>query len=151
MPCHDECVLTCPACAPPLQDGVAETGVSLAFTVLRCDSGPVLEQVRVPLHGCETAPQLTAALFALGAQRLLARLPRVLAGLDGPGSCAAQDEAAATYAPKVRSGSRAGRAGGDAGASWLAAALRVSARCVAKRPTWTSACPHWRCTTACAR
>lgn len=36
--------------APPTprpQDGVARTGVSLAYTVLRCDAGPVLEQAEV--------------------------------------------------------------------------------------------------------
>lgn len=30
-----------------VQDGVAETGVSVAYTVLKCDAGPVLAQDRV--------------------------------------------------------------------------------------------------------
>ncbi len=30
-----------------LEDGVSETGVSVAYTVLRCDAGPVLAQRRV--------------------------------------------------------------------------------------------------------
>lgn len=30
-----------------LQDGVRETGVSVAYTVLACDAGPVLAQQRV--------------------------------------------------------------------------------------------------------
>jgi hypothetical protein len=36
---------------PPSQDGVPETGVSVAFTVLKCDAGPILAQQRVPLTG----------------------------------------------------------------------------------------------------
>ncbi len=32
-----------------VEDGVAETGVSVAYTVLRCDAGPVLAQHRVAL------------------------------------------------------------------------------------------------------
>jgi hypothetical protein len=38
---------------PPPQDGVPETGVSVAFTVLKCDAGPILAQQRVPLSGDE--------------------------------------------------------------------------------------------------
>lgn len=42
--------------AAPVQralcDGVNETGVSLAFTVLQCDAGPVLAQQSVQVSGC---------------------------------------------------------------------------------------------------
>lgn len=33
------------------QDGVAETGVTVAFTVLAMDAGPIIAQHRVPVDG----------------------------------------------------------------------------------------------------
>ncbi len=83
-----------------LQDGVAETGVSVAFTVLACDAGPVLEQRRVAPGPDETAPQLLERLFRLGARALLGRLEDVWAGRAAD-AAAPQDDAAAVHAPKV--------------------------------------------------
>lgn len=39
-----------------LIEGVEETGVSVAYTVLRCDAGPVLAQEKVCAHACCTQP-----------------------------------------------------------------------------------------------
>lgn len=82
------------------QDGVAETGVSVAFTVLACDAGPILEQRRVAPGPDESAPQLLERLFRLGAQLLIARLPDVWSGAAAE-AAAPQDDAAASHAPKV--------------------------------------------------
>ncbi|KAI8471050.1 MAG: methionyl-tRNA formyltransferase [Monoraphidium minutum] len=83
-----------------LQDGVAETGVSVAFTVLACDAGPVLEQRAAAPGADEAAPALLERLFRLGARLLVARLGDVWSGAAA-GAAAPQDEAAATHAPKL--------------------------------------------------
>ena len=62
------------------QDGVAETGVSLAFTVRAMDAGPVLAQERVAVDDAVQAPELLESLFMRGAALLLAALPDVWSG-----------------------------------------------------------------------
>jgi hypothetical protein len=61
--------------APP-QDGVTTSGVSVAFTVLACDAGPVLVQEHVAVGGDESAPQLLDRLFKRGAQLLVQNINR---------------------------------------------------------------------------
>jgi len=76
--------------------------VSLAFTVLRCDAGPVLACRRAAPPGTdEPAPELLARLFAEGARLLLEHLPVVWAG-GAAAAATPQDERAATHAPKMR-------------------------------------------------
>lgn len=60
-----------------LQDGVTETGVSVAYSVLKCDAGPVLAQTRVGVEPDETAPALTHRLFRVGTKMLLEHMPQV--------------------------------------------------------------------------
>ena len=60
-----------------LQDGVKETGVTVAFTVRAMDAGPILAQERVPVDDEVQAPQLLADLFTRGTELLLSRLPDV--------------------------------------------------------------------------
>jgi methionyl-tRNA formyltransferase len=84
-----------------LQDGVRTTGVSVAFTVLACDAGPVFLQEAVDVPEDEQAPELLARLFRRGAQLLVAGLPRVWSG-DAATAAAVQDHAAATHAAKAR-------------------------------------------------
>lgn len=62
------------------QDGVRETGVTVAFTVRAMDAGPVLAQERVPVDDEVQAPQLLADLFRRGTELLLTRLPDVWSG-----------------------------------------------------------------------
>ena len=62
------------------QEGVAETGVSVAFTVRAMDAGPVLAQERVQVDDSVQAPELLADLFQRGAQLLLQQLPAVAQG-----------------------------------------------------------------------
>ena len=56
------------------------TGVTLMRMDEGLDTGPVLAQTKLSLHGDEVAPQLEAALAELGAELLVERLP---AWLDG--------------------------------------------------------------------
>ncbi|KAG2484615.1 hypothetical protein HYH03_016569 [Edaphochlamys debaryana] len=84
-----------------VEDGVPETGVSVAFTVLACDAGPVLAQQRVAVGPDEQAPELLTRLFGLGTELLLQRLPDVWAG-RAQALAVAQDEAQVLHAAKLR-------------------------------------------------
>lgn len=83
-----------------LEAGVSETGVSVAFTALKMDSGPIVMQKRVALDGSEQAPELLQTLFDMGSDALIESLPSVFSGsaweLATP-----QDDAAATDADKL--------------------------------------------------
>ncbi|KAG2431327.1 hypothetical protein HYH02_013455 [Chlamydomonas schloesseri] len=83
-----------------LEDGVKETGVSVAYTVLACDAGPVLAQQRVAVDPDIQAPELLTQLFGLGTQLLLDRLPDVWAG-RGQELAVAQDESKVLHAAKL--------------------------------------------------
>ncbi|XP_064945932.1 uncharacterized protein LOC135581712 isoform X2 [Musa acuminata AAA Group] len=84
-----------------LQDGIAETGVSLAYTVRELDSGPVIAYERVVVDDIIKAPELLATLFNIGSTILLRKLPSIF---DGTARLKAQpqDHTKATMAPKVR-------------------------------------------------
>jgi methionyl-tRNA formyltransferase len=83
-----------------LANGDAETGVSLAFTVLACDAGPVLAQQRKALSGDEQAPELLRELFITGANLLVHKLPDVWSG-KAEQDAWSQDEAQVTHAAKM--------------------------------------------------
>ncbi|GLI63252.1 hypothetical protein VaNZ11_006151 [Volvox africanus] len=83
-----------------LEDGVTETGVSVAYTVLACDAGPVLAQRRVPVDPDVTAPELLQQLFRLGGQLLVEKLPDVFAG-RGTQMAVSQDETQVVHAAKL--------------------------------------------------
>ena len=83
-----------------LEAGDALTGVSVLYTQLKMDSGPVLRQVQYPLQGHEQAPELLNTLFELGTEALIAVLPEVWAG-SAQQSAQVQDEEQATEAPKL--------------------------------------------------
>ncbi len=53
IPCRTALTLVSCCRRPAPQDGVAETGVSVAYTVLACDAGPVLAQQRVRVGDAE--------------------------------------------------------------------------------------------------
>ena len=75
--------------------------MSVAFTVLRCDAGPVLASQEVSVDPDEQAPELLERLFKLGGELLLRQcLPRMWDG-SAASAAVAQDEAAATHAAKV--------------------------------------------------
>jgi hypothetical protein len=91
-------------------------GVSVAYTVLKCDAGPVLAQQRLPVDPDLQAPELLGRLFSLGTALLLSRLDDVWAG-RGQQLAVPQDEALATHAAKVGRSGRlpGGRPGGGGG------------------------------------
>lgn len=84
-----------------LEAGDPITGVTVAFTVLAMDAGPVLRQVERKLGGDEQAPELLLEMFEAGTEQLLDALPSVW-----DGTCEAalrpQDADAATKAAKVQ-------------------------------------------------
>ena len=88
--------------AAPVQWAIArgdtKTGVSIMRMEAGLDSGPVLHQVSTAIGEHETGGELTRRLAALGAEALietLGRLPRHALGGQP------QDDALATYAPKI--------------------------------------------------
>lgn len=120
--------------AAPIQAAILagdeETGVSIMRMVRRMDAGPVLLQVATPIPPDETGGELWLRLAELGAQALIEAL--TLMGV-GPLDEQVQDEALATYAPKV---SRE-----TARIPWSAEAVKVSRaiRAYDPRPgAWTT-------------
>ncbi|KAM0892442.1 hypothetical protein ACQ4PT_025748 [Festuca glaucescens] len=85
-----------------LQDGVAETGVSLAYTVRALDAGPVIACERFSVDDFIKAPELLAILFNIGSKLLLDELPSVLDG-SAKQKAKPQDDSKVTLAPKMNS------------------------------------------------
>lgn len=83
-----------------IMDGLTETGVSLAFTVLKCDAGPIIAQQKVPLSPDIQAPALLHELFILGSGMLRDNLPLILSG-QARSTAQAQDESQACHAAKM--------------------------------------------------
>lgn len=83
-----------------LEDGVTETGVSLAYTVRALDAGPVIACERMRIYDSTKAPKLLTLLFELGSRLLIRELPSIL---DGSARLKAQpqDESKVTLAPKI--------------------------------------------------
>jgi methionyl-tRNA formyltransferase len=80
-------------------NGDAETGVTTMLLASRMDAGPILMQRRTPIGPEETAGELAARLAALGAELLVVTLDGLASGIVQP---RAQDEALASFAPKLR-------------------------------------------------
>ncbi|KZV42249.1 1-deoxy-D-xylulose 5-phosphate reductoisomerase, chloroplastic [Dorcoceras hygrometricum] len=83
-----------------LQDGIRETGVSLAYTVRQLDAGPVISCEKVLVDDHIKAPELLDLLFAEGSKLLIRELPSIFDG-SAKGKALAQDESKATLAPKI--------------------------------------------------
>ena len=81
-----------------IRDGLGETGVSIMQMVPALDAGPVLLQARTTVLADETAGELALRLSELGAGALIEALALLELGLARPEP---QDEARATYAPKL--------------------------------------------------
>jgi methionyl-tRNA formyltransferase len=79
-------------------DGLAQTGVTLFRLVERMDAGPILLQKAVPVGPETTAGELSAVLAREGSQIFLKSLEYLR---EGYAEYIAQDESAATFAPKV--------------------------------------------------
>ena len=81
-----------------IRDGRGETGVTIMQMVPALDAGPIIHQVRTPIVEDETAGELALRLSELGAAALIEALALIELGLARPEP---QDEAEATYAPKL--------------------------------------------------
>lgn len=88
--------------AAPIQwailNGDTRTGISIMAMEAGLDSGPVLHTVATPIGPDETAGALSVRLAELGAQALVEALATMAAGRARPRP---QDDAAATFAPKI--------------------------------------------------
>lgn len=78
--------------------GQEVTGITVMRMVEEMDAGPILHQIEEPIGPEETASDLAGHLSQLGAEGLVETL--VLLGV-GVGEEREQDEAEATYAPKI--------------------------------------------------
>ena len=78
LPCTCTCARV--TCTKFEQDGVKETGVSVAFTVKAMDAGPILVQEALAVDDVIQAPELLSQLFRRGTQLLLQSLPLVASG-----------------------------------------------------------------------
>ncbi|CAM9145980.1 unnamed protein product [Ectocarpus sp. 12 AP-2014] len=81
-----------------LEAGDTKTGVTVAFTVLKMDAGPVVRQTVRELDGSEKAPELLQELFLEGTKQLIECLPGVW---DNTVEKTPQDDAAAVKAAKI--------------------------------------------------
>lgn len=81
-----------------IREGLGETGVSIMQMVPALDAGPVLLAARTPVADDETAGELTLRLSELGAGALVEALAMLELGVA---RAEPQDEARATYAPKL--------------------------------------------------
>jgi methionyl-tRNA formyltransferase len=92
--------------ASPIQaailNGDSETGVSIMLMDAGLDTGPILGQRATPIGASETGGSLGLRLARLGADLLIELLPAHLAGDLRPDG---QDEARATYAPRLKKAS----------------------------------------------
>ncbi|MEZ4554328.1 MAG: methionyl-tRNA formyltransferase [Dehalococcoidia bacterium] len=78
--------------------GDAESGASIMLVVRELDAGPVLGTAATAIGPLDTAGTLTARIAELGALRMLELLPMWVAGAV---NAVAQDEAEASYAPRL--------------------------------------------------
>ncbi len=82
--------------------GDSETGVSIMLMDDGLDTGPIVAQRSTPIAADETGGRLGDRLARLGAELMIEVLPAYLAGTLRP---SAQDEARATYAPRLKKAS----------------------------------------------
>ena len=76
------------------------SGVSIVFTVLKMDAGPIIKQLVRKLNGDEKATDFLMEMFTLGSEELVKLLPDVF---DGNVKTSTQDDNLATAAPKLSS------------------------------------------------
>jgi len=81
-----------------IRDGHTETGVTIMRMVQQLDAGPIVHQQTVPILPDQTYGELQLELSERGAQALIEALALLEAGAVTE---RAQDDSAATYAPKI--------------------------------------------------
>ncbi|KAG9135637.1 hypothetical protein Leryth_002372 [Lithospermum erythrorhizon] len=83
-----------------LQDGVKETGVSVAYTVRQLDAGPVIACEGVEIDDQVKVLRLSLPLNYVGSKLLIRELPSIFDG-SARVKAQAQDDKKATLAPKI--------------------------------------------------
>lgn len=82
-----------------IERGDYKTGVTVLTTVSKMDAGPILSQTDIELNGDEKATELLKELFEIGTKKLIDDiLPNIFKGTV---TLTDQDDAAATFAPKL--------------------------------------------------
>ncbi len=81
-----------------IRDGLQETGISIMQMVPALDAGPVILTLAVPVADDETYGELQERLAEVGAQGIVEALALIGLGQAVP---VPQDDALATYAPKI--------------------------------------------------
>ena len=81
-----------------VREGLRETGITIMRMVLALDAGPIVLQARTTIASDETAGELELRLSELGAMALIEAITLIQFGQQ---SERPQDDAAATYAPKI--------------------------------------------------
>ncbi|HTK47818.1 MAG TPA: methionyl-tRNA formyltransferase [Gemmatimonadaceae bacterium] len=81
-----------------IRAGLGETGVTIMQMVPALDAGPIVHQVATPIAEDETAGELALRLSEIGAEALIEALALIELGRAEPRP---QDDAAATFAPKI--------------------------------------------------
>lgn len=81
-----------------LEAGVDKTGVTILYTVLKMDAGPIVAVKERQLDGNEQAPELLEELIDAGADTLLNVLPAIW---DSSAQMREQDESQVSQAPKL--------------------------------------------------
>ncbi len=118
--------------AAAIMAGDTQAGISIMRLDAGLDTGPVLSKASLPIAPDETTGSLTPRLARLGAELLVATLPPWLAGQL---EAVPQDEAQATYAPRL---------GKDAGQIDWSQSVAAIARQVRAYNPWPSAFTLWR-------
>jgi methionyl-tRNA formyltransferase len=103
--------------------GDAQTGVALMQMEAGLDTGPVYASAAISIRDQETAGELHDRLALLGGELLVARLREIV---DGSVTATAQDDSAATYAPKIRPA--------DARLDWVESAVSLGRKVRAFNP-----------------
>ena len=85
-----------------IESGLEETGVTVAFTVLKMDAGPILTQTKYRMNGSEKAHEMLDVLFDIGVESLIEQLPKVFTGEAGE-IAKDQGEEGLSHADKVSS------------------------------------------------
>lgn len=83
-----------------LLEGDRHLAVSLAFTVLAMDAGPIISQEWLDIHQDADGDEALRYLFGLGSQMLIKQLPNIFSG-EAATDAKEQEECKVTHAPKL--------------------------------------------------
>lgn len=117
--------------ARAIQNGEAESGVTVIQMTPRVDAGGMIAFARTPIDPAETAGELEDRLAALGAPLLVEAVRRVA---EGRAEVLPQDPSLVTRAPKLRKG--------DGVIDWTLPARRIHDLVRAMQP-WPTASTTW--------